>query len=203
VVGSTSIMNTVLDSWGSDSRPFSLGKPFASLFPDGAGDAVNLFSGRLVRLAAGILANMPGVNPAIVALIPPNTGGIAGHTRVVEGDLLGVTRIATDELAAAQGIALLAGGIAAQARLAPSSLGHAAGPDAAPARCRAHLRRIRAAKAQWALEKGLQSGAVVSKRTLARYLPKVRMPTCPSDGVYSVNRVGTHPACSIPGHALK
>ena len=203
VAGSASIMNAVLDSWDSDSQPFPLGEPFATLFPDGAEDAVNLFAGRLVQLAAKILANMPGVNPAIVALIPPGTGGMAGYTRIVDGDLLGVTRIATDELAAAQGIALLAGGIAAQATLAPSSFGRAGGPDAAPARCRAHLRRIRAAKAQWALEKELQAGAAVSKRTLSRYLPKGRMPTCPSGGVYSVNRVGTDPTCSVPGHVLK
>jgi len=201
--GPPSIMDAVLASWNAEPLPFSERAPFASLFPDGPQDAVNLFAGRLVRLAGKVLAGMRGVNPTLLAMIPLDTGGVAGYTRAIDGDLLSITRIATDELAAAQGVALLVGGIVAQATLSPSSPGQATGRAPAQARCHARLRRIRAAKEQWALEKGLQPGAAVSKRTLSRYLPKGRMLTCPSGGDYSMNRVGSDPACSVPGHALR
>lgn len=66
--------------------------------------------------------------------------------------------------------------------------------------CINNLRRIDAAKREWALENNKSDGDVPTKQDLMPYL--ARWPVCPSGGTYSINPVGEPPTCSIPGHRL-
>ncbi len=72
---------------------------------------------------------------------------------------------------------------------------------AAISACIKNLRRIDAAKLQWAMENLNASAIVPAMADLAPYLQN-DMPVCPAGGVYTVNAVGTAPTCSQPGHLL-
>ncbi len=68
--------------------------------------------------------------------------------------------------------------------------------------CIMNLRAIEGAKATWALETKKSVTDVPSDADLfgpGKYIPGT--PTCPAGGVYSLNRVGDKPTCSIPGHS--
>jgi hypothetical protein len=59
------------------------------------------------------------------------------------------------------------------------------------------------AKATWALEKRKVDGDMPTDADLFGATKYVReKPVCPKGGVYSLNRVGTKPTCSVPGHAF-
>jgi hypothetical protein len=73
---------------------------------------------------------------------------------------------------------------------------------AAAGTCINYLRLIDAAKQQWALEKGKNSGDVPMPQEIIPYLPGGQFPQCPSGGRYTMNAVSKAPTCSIPGHAL-
>jgi prepilin-type N-terminal cleavage/methylation domain-containing protein len=72
--------------------------------------------------------------------------------------------------------------------------------------CIKNLRTIDGAKEQWALTTNAAPNATVTggMPTLAPYLKST--PVCPSGGAYSINAVGTPPACGTSGgpfaHAL-
>jgi hypothetical protein len=71
--------------------------------------------------------------------------------------------------------------------------------------CINNLRQIDAAKNEWALEKAKKEGDVPTEDDLKPY---IRLPhgqsflTCPAGGTYTINPLGTAPACSLPNHVL-
>lgn len=68
--------------------------------------------------------------------------------------------------------------------------------------CIANLKRIVAAKLQWAIENNKTENDLPTTQDLAPYFKDGVVPVCPSGGVYTINTVGQTPTCSIPGHAL-
>jgi hypothetical protein len=69
------------------------------------------------------------------------------------------------------------------------------------AACIKNLKLIDAAKKQCTQQNGLQTGEPITTDVLAPLLPN-GFPSCPDGGHYSVNRVGSPPACSISGHSI-
>jgi prepilin-type N-terminal cleavage/methylation domain-containing protein len=72
--------------------------------------------------------------------------------------------------------------------------------------CIANLKQIDGAKEQWALEKKQSTGATPDMTDLSPDYIK-NTPACPaSTGNYTVNAIGTAPACpevaTLPGHVL-
>lgn len=67
--------------------------------------------------------------------------------------------------------------------------------------CVANLKQIDSGKEQWAMDNRAASGAAVAMTDLVPTYVK-STPTCPAGGTYTVNAVGTNPACSIAGHVL-
>ena len=71
--------------------------------------------------------------------------------------------------------------------------------------CANNLRKIDAAKNQWALEKGKRTGdrPLVSDLTsYMRLTSEGKIPGCPEGGTYTINPVGKNPECSFLGHVL-
>jgi Tfp pilus assembly protein PilE len=68
--------------------------------------------------------------------------------------------------------------------------------------CVANLKQIDSAKEQFAMETRLGQGGAAGMGDLSPdYMKSV--PTCPSDGTYTVGAIGTNPSCSIGGtHVL-
>jgi prepilin-type N-terminal cleavage/methylation domain-containing protein len=69
--------------------------------------------------------------------------------------------------------------------------------------CIANLKQIDSAKEQWAMDTRRNAGDACAMTNIAGaglYLKAT--PACPSGGTYTVNNVGTNPACSISGHTL-
>jgi len=67
--------------------------------------------------------------------------------------------------------------------------------------CIANLKQIDSAKEQWAMDNKAESGATVDMSQLVDpngYI-KGSGPTCPGGGTYTVNVIGTSPACSLFG----
>jgi prepilin-type N-terminal cleavage/methylation domain-containing protein len=67
--------------------------------------------------------------------------------------------------------------------------------------CIANLKQIDSAKEQWAMDNKQATGAACQMSDLApTYLKGAATgPTCPGGGTYTVNVVGTNPACSLSG----
>lgn len=65
--------------------------------------------------------------------------------------------------------------------------------------CINNLRQIDSAKEQWAMENNKDEGEVPSQSDLAPYI-RGGFPTCPVNGTYTINGVGTPATCSIPTH---
>ena len=68
--------------------------------------------------------------------------------------------------------------------------------------CIANLKKIDAAKLQWALQNNKAEDAIPTSQDLLPYFKDGVFPVCPSGGVYTINAVALAPTCSIPGHAL-
>ena len=71
--------------------------------------------------------------------------------------------------------------------------------------CQENLQKIDGAKENWALEEKQNAGATVDWTDLVGVNSYVRKsPACPGGGTYTINTVGTDPACSLSGsgHAL-
>jgi hypothetical protein len=71
----------------------------------------------------------------------------------------------------------------------------------ARAQCLRNLQLIDAAKNQLVEQKELLKGEPITIEDIAPFFPQ-GIPTCPDGGHYSVNRVGSPPACSIAGHSI-
>lgn len=65
--------------------------------------------------------------------------------------------------------------------------------------CLNNLRLIDHAKEECAMSENLATGAAVGNYTL--YLKDNSVPECPAGGNYTINVLGTKPACSANGHA--
>ena len=66
--------------------------------------------------------------------------------------------------------------------------------------CINNLRRIDAAKEQWAFRSGAKTGAVIVSEANA-YI-KDGAPRCPAGGTYTYNNLGVNPTCGVSGHVL-
>jgi hypothetical protein len=69
------------------------------------------------------------------------------------------------------------------------------------ASCAENLRRIEAAKRQWALENHKSDHTPVAAADLAPYLENNILPVCPTGAAYVLNSVGIPAACTAPVHA--
>mgnify|MGYP003954476063 FL=1 len=67
--------------------------------------------------------------------------------------------------------------------------------------CKANLRTIEFAIAQWSLEKRKADDAEVSLNELEEYF-KDGIPRCPSGGEYELTTVNEKPTCTVKGHTL-
>ena len=67
--------------------------------------------------------------------------------------------------------------------------------------CTANLRRVEAAKRQWALD-GQRKTETPKQDDLLPFLPNSQFPVCPAGGQYTLNEVSRVAECSIPGHTL-
>ena len=74
-------------------------------------------------------------------------------------------------------------------------------PEQQASACLNYLRQIDGAKQQWALENRKTAETIPIATDIAPYL-KDGVPKCPGGGAYTLNAVGAHPTCSIPGHAF-
>jgi hypothetical protein len=68
--------------------------------------------------------------------------------------------------------------------------------------CINNLRKIDAAKQQWALENHKKESDTPKKEELTPYLHD-SWPTCPDGGTYTLNAINQAPECSISGHQLQ
>ncbi len=68
--------------------------------------------------------------------------------------------------------------------------------------CINNLRQIDGAKQQWALENKQPPTALAVAPQIEPYLSGLKLPVCPSGGVYTINAVNAAPTCSIAGHGL-
>jgi prepilin-type N-terminal cleavage/methylation domain-containing protein len=69
--------------------------------------------------------------------------------------------------------------------------------------CVSSLKQIDSAKEQWAMDNKKDAGATVALTDLVGSTLYIKAtPECPSGGTYTVNNVGTNPACSTSGHTL-
>lgn len=69
--------------------------------------------------------------------------------------------------------------------------------------CIANLKLIDAAKEQWAIDHKKGAKAVPMKADLYGTIYVGAEPSCPGEGIYSINSVDTLPTCSIEGHKLR
>ncbi len=70
--------------------------------------------------------------------------------------------------------------------------------------CINNLRMIDAAKQQWALENKKSEYDVPTPEDLEPYIKGgFASLHCPKDGIYTINRVGVAPSCSVPEHILR
>ena len=68
--------------------------------------------------------------------------------------------------------------------------------------CQENLAKIDGAKEQYALDENLgQDGAVAMSDLVGATLYLKREPECPADGAYTVNNIGTDPACDYSAPA--
>jgi prepilin-type N-terminal cleavage/methylation domain-containing protein len=65
--------------------------------------------------------------------------------------------------------------------------------------CIANLKQIDGAKEQWALENRKTQGDATDDTAVNAYLKNSQAPSCPANGTYGYNPVGTAPTCSQAG----
>jgi hypothetical protein len=71
------------------------------------------------------------------------------------------------------------------------------------AACIQNLRMIAAAKASWANDKGKKQMDEPGDDDIFSEIAYMReKPSCPANGIYSLNPVGNNPTCTIVGHTL-
>jgi len=92
-------------------------------------------------------------------------------------------------------------------RAATTSTNQPAPPPVATAlaavnNCINNLRQIDAAKQQWALENNKTADATPTEVDLKIYIKGNALPTCPTNGKYTIGKVNELPTCSVTGHTL-
>jgi type II secretion system protein G len=70
--------------------------------------------------------------------------------------------------------------------------------------CIANLEQINAAKEQYAMDNKLNDGAAAPATTdlQPKYIQGAAFPSCPANGTYAINAIGTNPTCTVTGHAM-
>jgi len=68
--------------------------------------------------------------------------------------------------------------------------------------CINNLRQIDSAKEQWALAEKKSDGDAVTTADVNDYIKGDTVPTCPADGTYTYNVVGSDPDCDVTGHNM-
>ena len=69
--------------------------------------------------------------------------------------------------------------------------------------CINNLVKINGAKEQWALETKQIAGATPADTDLfGSTLYIATKPSCPANGTYTINAVGTSPVCTVSGHSM-
>lgn len=68
--------------------------------------------------------------------------------------------------------------------------------------CVENLMKIAEAK-EWAVANKKNEGDAVLKKEVEKYLPGNRLPLCPSNGTYTLGKVGENPTCSVENHVLE
>ena len=69
--------------------------------------------------------------------------------------------------------------------------------------CIANLKQVDSAKEQWAMDNKKDAGAAVAFSDLVGSTLYIKsQPSCASGGTYTVNAVGTNPACDKANHVL-
>ncbi|MCS7208555.1 MAG: prepilin-type N-terminal cleavage/methylation domain-containing protein [Fimbriimonadales bacterium] len=67
------------------------------------------------------------------------------------------------------------------------------------AACRSNLRRIQAAKEQWALATNQRANTTPTWNHLVPAFLQ-QQPSCPSGGTYTINNLAANPTCSVGGN---
>lgn len=143
----------------------------------------------VVGVLLGILFAIPGLICGIMGIkqIKNSGGADNGHKLAVNGTVLNSIALI---LLLALALIVIPNFIKARESSARSS-------------CPANLKTIDAVKATWALEnKKTQPDTPTDAELFGddKYLRE--KPTCPKGGVYTINPVGSKPACTIPGHTF-
>jgi len=125
---------------------------------------------------------------------------LRNEVRQLRADKQQLTTQAQTAQAQAQSVQQQMQALAQNPKQAPAQL--QLNPAAQTAMCINNLRRIDAAKLQWALENQKPAGALLTAADLAPYLRTNTLPACPAGGVYTLNQIGLAPICNIPGHTL-
>jgi len=68
--------------------------------------------------------------------------------------------------------------------------------------CINNLRQLDNVKQRWAQDNNMEADDVPTAQDLLPYLTNGVLPACPDGGTYSINAVGTLPACSFQGHVM-
>ncbi len=66
--------------------------------------------------------------------------------------------------------------------------------------CIANLKQLDSAKTLWALDSGVATGTPAMTALVPTYIKST--PSCPANGTYSINAIGTTPTCTVAGHVL-
>ncbi len=157
-----------------------------------AGGAVaSLVLGILGMFLIGPLGSIPAVICGHVAKsrIRQNPGGLDGDGLALAGLILGYVQIG-----------LMVVMLPLLTAIALPSFARAR-EHAREAMCMNNLRQIDVAKEMWALENNRDEGTVLGpaeEAELPRYLGG-SLPTCPSEGRYTLHPVGRGPECSVHG----
>jgi hypothetical protein len=153
----------------------------------------SLVLGILSLVCFGLLAGIPAVICGHKAL-----NKIKNSYGTLSGNGLAIAGLATGYLGAVLGTISVMGLLAAIAipnfvKARDTSMHNA---------CINNMRRIQAAKEEWAVENSKPADAVPAENDLTPYLENHQMPHCPAGGVYTIGAVTNNPTCSIPGHTM-
>jgi competence protein ComGC len=137
----------------------------------------------------GIIFSIPGVITGILGLkrVKASHGSQKGHGLAVAGIVLSAVSLVMLPI-----VGLLA------AIAVPNFV--KARESAQRSACMANMRSINDAKAQWTLENNKAAGDTVEAADIFGSAKYVRQaPTCPAQGTYIVNPIGTNPECTVHG----
>jgi len=100
-MGRRQLMNKAIDSLAKGGTSIDKSDRFRKLFPEYEGGAVGVYTASLSGLLKDFLGGIDGISPELLALIPDETGGIAGYSMVNEKkELVCLERYSLDEIGA-------------------------------------------------------------------------------------------------------